>query len=213
MYSVVVVIPSVHSMQSLGAAAFNSDGQLLGSFAINLQPLPDASEHPRTMRGWAAHTKAWEACQVYPQPHETAIAEFRRWSNEHHKLIGWPVLVAFPVMYDGMRVEWYLHRFGGESPFRRRGLDIKTVAMVTMGAGYRETAKATLPKHWRPHTPHAHIALDDAIEQGELFFNIVCELTAQRGDISMAIPTRRDAGRRERLERRRRTRRRGSDRG
>ena len=85
------------------------------------------------------------------------------------------------VAFDGMWLEWYLHRFGGESPFRRRGLDIKTLAMVAMGAGYRQTAKSALPRHWRPTTPHTHLALDDAIEQGELFFNVVRELNVQRG--------------------------------
>ena len=179
-------IPALHSMLSLGAAAYDSDGRRLDTFSANLQPLAGATEHLRTMRWWAAHLEAWEACHVDPQPPERAIAAFRRWLNEHHKHTGWPVLVAFPVMYDGMWVEWYLHRFGGESPFRRRGLDIKTVALVAMGAGYQASAKATLPKHWRPNTPHTHIAVDDAIEQGELLFNVLRELNAQRGDISLA---------------------------
>ena len=106
----------------------------------------------------------------------------------------------------GHRARWYLHRFGGESPFRRRGLDIKSVAMVGMGGGYLATAKATLPKHWRGHSPHTHVALDGAIEQGELIFNVLRELNVQRGDTSMALPTPRDAEQRERFERRRRTR-------
>ena len=204
-------VPGLHSMLSLGAAAFDSDGRRLDTFSANLEPLEGASEDPRTMRWWASQPEAWEACHVDPQPPEAAIGAFRRWVGGHHKRTGWPVLVAFPVAFDGMWLEWYLHRFGGESPFRRRGLDIKTVAMVAMGAGYRQTAKSTLPHHWRPTTPHTHLALDDAIEQGELFFNVLRELNAQRGDIEMAVPTLRNAERRKRFERRHRTRRRGSD--
>ena len=159
-------VPGLHSMLSLGAAAFDCDGRRLDTFSANLKPLAGASEDPRTMRWWSYQPEAWEACHVDPQAPEAAIGAFRRWVDGHHKRIGWPVLVAFPVAFDGMWLEWYLHRFGGESPFRRRGLDIKTLAMVAMGAGYRQSAKSTLPRHWRPTTPHTHLALDDAIEQG-----------------------------------------------
>ena len=195
-------IPGRHSMLSLGAAAFNSDGRRLATFSANLEPLPGAGEDPRTMRWWASQSAAWEACHVNPQPPEKAIADFRRWVDHHHKTVGWPVMVAFPIAFDGMWVEWYLQRFAGESPFRRRGLDIKTVAMIAMGAGYRATAKSTLPRHWRSRTPHTHVAVEDAIEQGELFFTVLGELNAQRGDI--AVPALPNAERRERFERRRR---------
>ena len=97
---------------------------------------------------------------------------------------GLPVMVAFPVAYDAMWVQWYMHRFVGDDPFRRRAIIIKTLAMVAMGAGYRATAKSSLPKHWRPPARHTHVAVEDAIEQGELFMNIVRELNAQRGDIA-----------------------------
>ena len=42
-------------------------------------------------------------------------------------------------------------------PFRRCAIDIKTLAMVEMGAGYRATAKSGMPAHWRlpaKHTAH-----------------------------------------------------------
>ena len=71
-------IPGLHSMLSLGAAAFNSDGRRLATFSANLQPLPGASEDPRTMRWLASQSAAWEACHVNPQPPEKAIADFRR---------------------------------------------------------------------------------------------------------------------------------------
>ena len=45
-------IPGVHSMLALGAAAFDAEGQLHDSWSANLEQLPEASEHPRTMRWW-----------------------------------------------------------------------------------------------------------------------------------------------------------------
>ena len=100
------------------------------------------------------------------------------------KTLGLPVMVAFPASYDAMWVQWYLHRFVGDDPFRRRAIDIKAMAMVAMGAGCRATTKSSLPKHWRPPARHTHVAVEDAIEQGELFMNIVRKLNAQRGEIA-----------------------------
>ena len=194
-------IPGPYSMLSLGAAAFTSDAQLLETFSANLEPLPGAGEDPRTMRWWASQEAAWEACHVDPRPPAAVMADFDAWLDRHLRTVGWPVMVAFPAAYDAMWVQWYLYRFVGESAFRRRAIDIKTLAMVAMGAGYHTTAKVSLPRHWRPSSPHTHIAVDDAIEQGELFMNIVRELNVQRGDIDIAVPTPRHAVRRKRRER------------
>ena len=101
----------------------------------------------------------------------------------------------------GPQSDWYLHRFVGDDPFRRRAIDIKTLAMVAMGAGYRATTKSSLPEHWRPPVKHTHVAVEDAIEQGELFMNIVRELNAQRGAI--VPPASRKTARRRRHDQRR----------
>ena len=95
-------------------------------------------------------------------------------------------MVGFPAAFDAMWVQWYLHTFAGEDPFRRRVIDVKTLIMVAMGAGYRPTMRTNLPKHWLPQARHTHVAVDDAIEQGELFMNIVRELNVQRGDVALA---------------------------
>ena len=202
-------IPGIHSLLSLGAAAFDADGVLRDTFSANLEQLPDATEHPRTMRWWASQSAAWEAARTDPQPPEQAMRSFTNWIERQHDAIGLPVLVAYPAAYDAMWIEWYCHRFVGSSPFRRRAIDLKTLAMVAMGAGYRTTTKSRLPRHWRPPGEHTHLALDDAIEQGELFVNIVRELNVQRGDVTLAAEARQPA-RTDRRERRQgRLRRRG----
>ena len=95
----------------------------------------------------------------------------------------------------------------GDDPFRRRAIDVKTLAMVSMGAGYRATTKGSLPRQWRPRAKHTHVAVDDAVEQGELFVKIVRQLNVQRGDVAFASHTRQTAksyGRQRRQERLRR---------
>ena len=181
-------IPGVYSMLSLGAAAFDAEGQLLDTWTANLEQLPDAGEHPRTMRWWAAHVDAWEAARTDPQPPASAIPAFVAWAEALRTTAGWPVMVAFPAAFDALWVEWYCHRFAGASPFRRRCIDLRTLVMVAMGAGYREGGKSSLPQDWRTGTgAHTHLAVDDAHEQGRLFFRIVRELGVQRGDVALAL--------------------------
>ena len=181
-------VPGLHSMLSLGAAAFTSDGVLGDTFSVNLEQLHEASEDVRTMRWWASQSAAWQACRTAPEAPGQAMRRFHAWLERQHAAVGLPVMVAFPAAYDAMWVQWYLHRFVGDDPFRRRAIDVKTLAMVATEAGYGATTKSRLPKHWRPAARHTHVALDDAVEQGELFMNIVRELNVQRGDVELAAP-------------------------
>jgi hypothetical protein len=79
------------------------------------------------------------------------------------------VFVGYPAAFDFMFVYWYLIRFAGSSPFSHSALDVKTYAMALLGTEYRRTVKRTMPREWFDDSPHSHVALDDAIEQGALF--------------------------------------------
>lgn len=70
-------------------------------------------------------------------------------------------------------VYWYLIRFAGESPFSHSALDLKTYAMAILGTEYRKSTKRNMPRQWFDAHPHTHVALDDAIEQGALFCNML----------------------------------------
>jgi hypothetical protein len=48
------------------------------------------------------------------------------------------------------------------------------------GLPYRKNIKPRFPKHWFDDHPHTHVALDDAIEQGALFCNMLKELRASQ---------------------------------
>ena len=47
--------------------------------------------------------------------------------------------------------------------------------MAVLGVPYREATKRNMPRRWFTRSPHTHVALDDAIEQGQLFCNILRE--------------------------------------
>ncbi|MEW6211498.1 MAG: 3'-5' exoribonuclease, partial [Acidobacteriota bacterium] len=165
-------IPGPHSMLSFASAAYTADKLLISTFTANLETLPDAAGHPKTMRWWQTQPEAWQACREDPQPPRAAMKKYLAWLK---RLPGSPVFVGYPAAFDFMFVAWYLIRFTGENPFSHSALDIKTFAMAMMKTDYRESTKRRMPRRWFDDLPHTHQALDDAIEQGALFCNMLQE--------------------------------------
>lgn len=86
-----------------------------------------------------------------------------------------PVLVAYPVAFDWAFLYWYFERFAPEgSPFGHSScLDIRTLYQAVAGTVFDQSGKTAMPEFLRPESPHTHNALDDAVEQGELFANLL----------------------------------------
>ena len=165
-------IPGPYSMLSFGSAAYLADKTLLGTFEANLETLPGARSHPRAMAFWEAHPEAWAACREDPQPPEVVMPNYVAWVKA---LPGKPVFIAWPATFDFLFMYWYMIRFAGESPFGHSGLDIRTYAMAVLGEPWGRSTKRRLPRGWFDKLPHTHRALDDAIEQGALFCNMLAE--------------------------------------
>jgi len=163
-------IPGPHSMLSFGSAAYLADKTLLRTFHANLNTLPGATGHPDTMAWWNEHREAFEATRENTRPPERVMPKYVAWLKD---LPGKPVFVGYPAAYDFMFVYWYLMKFAGESPFSFSALDMKTLAMVLLGREYRKIGKRNMPREWFDASPHTHIALDDSIEQGALFCNML----------------------------------------
>ena len=83
------------------------------------------------------------------------------------------VRYAYPAGFDFLFIYWYLMRFAGESPFSQSALDMKTFAMAQLRTDYRDSTTRNMPRHWFDTFTHTHVALDDAIEQGALFCNML----------------------------------------
>jgi hypothetical protein len=163
-------IPGPHSMLSFGSAAYRPDKTLVGTFAANLRALPGATGHPRTMEWWRTQPEARAECRRDQQEPSVAMPAYAAWIKA---LPGRPVFVAYPAGFDFTFVYWYLVRFAGESPFSFSALDAKSFAMALLGTGYRETTKRRMPREWFDPLPHTHKALNDAIEQGAMFCNML----------------------------------------
>jgi hypothetical protein len=166
-------------MLSLGAAAFDEAGKLLGTFTANLATLEGATPDPSTEAWWRTQPKdVYDDCRTNPKSPEVAMQEYAAWVKTFN---GRPVFVGYPAGFDFLFVYWYLKRFTGDSPFSFSALDIKSFAMAEMGCGYRDATKRNMPKRWfKGLPPHTHKAVDDAIEQGYLFVSILKENRTNR---------------------------------
>lgn len=166
-------IPGPHSMLSLASAAYTSEKVVISTFSANLETLPDSSPDARTMAWWQDFPEAWDKCRRQTQSPEVGMAAYVAWLKT---LPGRPVFLGFPASWDFMWVYWYLVRFTGERPFRENALDVRSYAMGMRKVSFQETTRTYLPKRWFDEgLPHTHVALDDAIEQGAMFCNMLAE--------------------------------------
>lgn len=167
-------IPGEYSMLSFGSAAFTKDKKIVSTFSANLETLPGAKEDAETMQWWQNQPEAWIECQKNKQAPEKAMKEYVKWLNG---LAGKPVFVAYPASFDFSYIYWYLTKFTGECPFSFVACDIKTYAFAMMKKPFHSVTKSTMPKKWFDESKKSHVALEDAIEQGKLFCNMLADNT------------------------------------
>jgi DNA polymerase III epsilon subunit-like protein len=155
-------VPSTYSMLSLGAAVV---GDPNATFYVELRPVNDASvAGAMKVVGRALQDFA----RVGRDPKE-AMAGFRDWLAsvaEDAK----PVFVGFNATFDWGFVNFYFHQYLGENPFGIGGVDIKSYYMGLSGGTWEDTRSSRIAKEFRDSAHHhTHNALDDAIEQAEIF--------------------------------------------
>jgi hypothetical protein len=170
-------IPGPYSMLSFGAAlcgrsdpdAFTPVDPSRRTFYRELRPISTQFD-PEALAVSGLDRARLEAEGADPAQ---AMEDFRGWLKQECAGAK-PVVVGYPACYDWMFLYWYLVRFGGHSPFGHSGcMDMKTMYAVKAQRSIAHVGKRSMPKHLLPQRPHTHNALDDAIEQGELFANLM----------------------------------------
>ena len=174
-------IPGPHSMLSFASAAYTADKRLIGTFSANLATLEGATPHPVQAAWWETQPEAWAACRKDLRDPAQALVAYVEWVEA---LPGKPVFVAMPAGFDFTFMFWYMMRFAGRCPYSWSALDIKTLAFAMTGLPYRKCIKPRFPKHWFDDHTHTHVALDDAIEQGALFCNMLADLRAKQAALA-----------------------------
>ena len=103
----------------------------------------------------------------------TAMTDAARWVKTIAGT-GHPVLVAYPLSFDWSFLYWYFIRFSNDgSPFSHsQCFDIKTAFAVKAHIPIASAGRRHLVPNLRANGVHTHNALDDAIEQAEVFANL-----------------------------------------
>jgi 3' exoribonuclease, RNase T-like len=104
---------------------------------------------------------------------EKAMTEAFHWINSNTG-DGKPVLVAYPLSFDWTWLYWYFIQYcRAGSPFDySRCFDIKTAVAVKAGIPISEAGRSKLDSSLSSKRLHTHHAVDDAIEQAEIFANV-----------------------------------------
>jgi hypothetical protein len=98
------------------------------------------------------------------------------------------VLVAYPLSFDWSWLYWYFVRFSANgSPFgHSRCFDIKTAVAVKERIPIARAGRSQLRAALRSNRHHSHNALDDAIEQAEIFAKVF-ELGGSNGERASSL--------------------------
>jgi hypothetical protein len=85
-----------------------------------------------------------------------------------------PILVAYPLSFDWTWLYWYFVNFSSSgSPFNHSGcFDLKTAFAIKSDVPIARAGRDHVQESLLPPRPHTHHALDDALQQAELFGNI-----------------------------------------
>lgn len=168
-------IPGTYSMLSFGVAAFK-DGELINTFERNLMVLPDAREHPDTMKWWKDNQEAYKKTRINIIPPLIAMNEYIEWQK---KLIGNKenrlTYVAAPFGFDHMFIYWYAKHFTGTDMGGFSGIDMRSYMSAFLKKPYHKVGKSSMPARWKVKYPHTHVAIEDAIEQGYIVMNMMKE--------------------------------------
>jgi len=149
-------------MLSLGAVPVDDPK---ATFYVEFKPLNDKSV-PAAMKIVGRTLQDFVRAGREPKD---AMAAFRDWLSSVVKA-GKPVFVGFNATFDWAFVNFYFHQHLGENPFGIGGIDIKSYYMGMSGGTWEDTKSSRIPPEFKASSlRHTHNALDDAIEQAELF--------------------------------------------
>jgi len=154
-------IPSLYSMLSVGAAVVGNTRQ---NFYRELKPTSYLFI-PEALNVSGFDLKTLEKTGTDPK---IAMQDFETWIKQVSNGKK-PVFTAFNATFDWSFVNYYFHENLKRNPFGISGLDIKAYYMGKFNTSWGETSKRRLDKQFLSKKPHTHNALDDAIEQAEIF--------------------------------------------
>jgi ribonuclease T len=155
-------IPPDYSMLSIGACTIFTPQS---TFYIELQPLNSSS----TPEAAAVHQLSLQRLGQEGIPPVEAMQQFEAWLAIQSAPEKQPVFVAFNAAFDWMFINYYFIHHLGRNPFGHAALDIKALYMGQASVPWSQTSWRHISPQYIEHTSLTHHALQDALDQAELF--------------------------------------------
>jgi len=175
--------PREYSILSIGACVIFEPTK---TFYVEIQPMNENFQ-PEALHISGLSLEKLKTTGLTPRD---AMRRFADWLEEvtprEHK----PVFVAFNAPFDWMFVNEYFHHFIGRNPFGHSALDIKAFYMGMTGSCWHETSMSNVTRHYFGERHLSHHALQDALDQAELFRLMLAETPRrkQEDNESLRIP-------------------------
>ena len=166
--------PSTHAMLSIGACLVADPDE---QFYIELQPTTMAELPEAT----AIHGLSLLHLTELGIAPASAMAAFETWVLDAVPS-GRPIFVAWNAPFDWMFVCDYFARFLGRNPFGHAALDIKAYFMALQGVPWWRTSMGEATEHLGERRTLTHHALQDALDQAEVFRRLLAERWATNGE-------------------------------
>ena len=154
-------IPAEFSLLSLGACVV---GNINKNFYAEIRPLNDNF----IKQALEVSGLSMKELKIKGEKPAEAMGRFENWIKEASG-DNRPVFVAFNATFDWSFTHWYFIKFLERDPFGISGLDIKAYFMGKHNTLWSETVKKKVRSLYPSKTAHTHNALDDAIEQADIF--------------------------------------------
>ena len=117
----------------------------------------------------------WDNLQNNGIHPKEAMARFASWVNEFFQDGSQPIFVAFNAPFDWMFINHYFHCYLGQNPFGYKALDIKAFYMGLHRVSWEETGMRHVSRRYLGDQNLSHHALQDALDQAEIFRKMLAE--------------------------------------
>ncbi len=161
--------PCKHAMLSFGACTISDPQETL---YVELKP--DSDEFIQE----AIEVSGLSLEELYDNgiPPDDSMQRFANWLSAINKEDKPPVFTAFNAPFDWMFINTYFHRYLGYNPFGYKALDIKACYMGLHHTLFENTSHRELCNYYQIGLDLTHHALEDAINEAEIFKAILQEM-------------------------------------
>lgn len=155
-------IPEEYSLLSIGACVLDNPQN---SFYIEVKPINENF----TTSAIKVTGDLYKRCKVEGYEPLEAMKRFADWLASLNDRVS---MVGFNAVFDWQFINYYFIKYLGYNPLGINALDMKAYYMGMANCKWYETTKKRIKganPYFKTQHPHTHNALDDAVEQAELF--------------------------------------------